>query len=241
MKKRMIGKDFALLYAILTFAGLIALLTVAAVWKGAYWPYFFWHDTKDSCMDYYNSLEECEGDSVYETYTPVYPFTVSAMLRATLSFVADEALAGLPSDHISVIGRRRTWHDPRTFQSMVITYGIWFIPYLVITPCLIAYKFRELEGASYLLGAASTVSYGSLCALERGNIVCVSAMLSMVFLFGYDSKRSWVRAVSTACLVLSQDFIIVIAFKGGAAGMKVERQEAHSEVPPHSLLKRVRH
>lgn len=203
MKRKKIDKDFALLYAALTFAGLMALLTVAAMWKGGYWPYFFWHDTKDSCMDYYNSLEECEGDSVYETYTPVYPFTASAMLRATLSFVDDEALAGLPSDHLAVIGRRRTWHDPRTFQSMVITHGIWFIPYLVLTPCLVAYKFRELEGMSFLPGAASAVSYGSLCALERGNIVCISAMLAMIFLFGYDSKRPWVRAVSAACLVMS--------------------------------------
>ena len=203
MKKQRINKDFALLYAVLTFAGLLALLTVAAVRKGGYWSYFFWKDSMDSSMDFYNSLEESKGDDIYENYKLIYPFPASVMLKATLLIVDDEALAGLPSDHSAVVGRRRTQRDPRTFQSMVIAHGIWLISYLLLMPCVVAYKFRHMRAAAYLTGMASVLSYGSLCALERGNIVCNSAMLSAVFLFGYDSKRSWIRAVSVACLTLS--------------------------------------
>ncbi len=212
MEKQRFNKDFAMLYAALTFAGLLALLTVAAVRRSDYWPYFFWRDSMDSSMDFYNSLEESKGDDIYENYKLIYPFPASAMLKATLLMVDDEALEGLPADHSAVVGRRRTPHDPRTFQSMVIAHGIWFISYLLLMPCLVAYKFRHLGVAAYLTGMASVLSYGSLCALERGNIVCISAMLSAVFLFGYDSKRSWVRAVSVTCLALSFGIKLILAF-----------------------------
>ena len=150
MEKQRFNKDFALLYAVLTFAGLFTLLTVAAVRKGDYWPYFFWKDSMDSSMDFYNSLEESKGDDIYENYKLIYPFPASVMLKATLLMVDDEALEGLPTDHSAVVGRRRTPHDPRTFQSMVIAHGIWFISYLLLMPCLVAYKFRHLGQTFYM-------------------------------------------------------------------------------------------
>ncbi|MBR1914039.1 MAG: DUF2029 domain-containing protein [Lachnospiraceae bacterium] len=194
-------RQTAVVFIISVFIGLMALLAVMLAEKGSYWEYFFWKDTADTGMDFYNSLAESAGGDPYGTYHTLYPPLGNAYFYGMHLMIPEEVRDSFPTDHDGIVAMRRTEQDLRTAQSAYMLYIAQLLTYTLGMMCVIAYKLRDRGFMSVLSGAAAVLTYGSLTAIERGNIISLAAMLTMVFLFGYDSRRRSVHILS--CIALS--------------------------------------
>lgn len=177
----------------------------------------FFSDELDTGMDFFNSLAETYGADPYgkfhTLYTPLcnlFFLILQMMVPTTVSYM-------WPDTHYEMTGLRQTENDIRKEQSCLLIY----LCYLVCLTCfwilLIAYKYhKEHIGGIWgtVIGVLSFFSHGNLTAVERGNVVNMTAFFVMVFLFMYRSDRRILRELSYVCLAIAAGLRIYPAIFG---------------------------
>ena len=194
-------KRKALIVTVLSIICFVTLMTVCFRSAGGYFGYFFWQDEADTGMDFYNSLAETAGGDPYGTFHTVYPPFSNALFYTMQTMVPSDVKDSWPRYHEGIVALRRTQDDLRTVQSTDVQFLFCTVLYVFLSSSVIIWKFRKNVMAGIGLAFAALVSYGSLTAIERGNIIALTMVLTMIFIFGYDSPLRSIRILSCCSLV----------------------------------------
>lgn len=201
-------------YISLTFICLTSLICVIYVSQGAYIPFYFYGDELDTGMDFFNSLAESASSVCYLTYHVAYPPFINEILHKCAIVIPGSLRNFLPKSHLGIVLMRGTARDFRCHQAPMLLFILFIMTYIVLTFCIIVYKFRDHVLTGLLLSVSVLFSCGSLSGLERGNTVLLSFVFSMVFLFGYDSERIWIRRLSFLALAAAASLKLYPALYG---------------------------
>lgn len=196
-------KRKASIVTVLTFVCLLSLFGACVRTEGHYLRYFFWKDDADTGMDFYNSLAETAGGDPYGTYHTVYPPFANGLFYVMQTMIPSEIKDNWPRCHDGIVAMRRTADDLRTVQSADVLFLLCTVICVFMTIAVIICKFRHNVSAGIALSFTALTSYGSLTALERGNIIAFAMPLTMIFIFGYDSPRKSLRFLSCVSLVFA--------------------------------------
>lgn len=197
-------KKYGHAYVLLTVVCILILISHFVLDHGEYGRYFFWKDEADTGMDFVNCLTEAVGGEPYSKYRSSYPPVASSYFYALQSMLPGEVKSLVPETHDAVVALRRTTNDLRTHQSVLMLLILHSVLSVLLIFSAATYKFRSYGALPAMaIGFAAVSSYGCLSALERGNIVLLSAGFLMIFLLGYDSPDRQIRIISYAGLVLS--------------------------------------
>lgn len=201
-------------YISLTFICLISLICVIYVSQGAYIPFYFYGDELDTGMDFFNSLAEAASSGCYLTYHVVYPPFINELLHKCALIIPGSLRNFLPKSHLGIVLMRGTARDFRCHQAPMLLFIFFIMTYIVLTFCIIVYKFRDHVLTGLLLSLAALCSCGSLTALERGNTVILSFVFTMLFLFGFDSDDIRIRRLSFISLAVATSLKLYPALYG---------------------------
>lgn len=203
-------KDPKTVYIVISAIGLLGLLGALIVTKGRYFHWFLYADEHDTAMDFLNSLAETHGGDPYGRFTTLYTplcnlffFILSLMVPATVSDF-------WPDTHQGFIDMRNTQNDMRTQQSTLMLYLLYVVIFVIAWILCVSLKYyrAEIFGKKsmmwgMIIGATSMLTYSSLINIERGNVVNMTALFIMLFLFGYRSEHRGIRELSYVMLAIA--------------------------------------
>ncbi|MCD7716295.1 MAG: DUF2029 domain-containing protein [Lachnospiraceae bacterium] len=201
----------AQIFCILMCVSLICLVFLFLFTNGKTMDHFFFWDTADSGMDFFNSIRYIWGRWPYKLYSTLYPPLANLFFLLMYAFVPREITDTWGQD----ASIRRTELDLRTYQCGFMLYMIVVIVSLAILVAL-AYKYMNEKNIKYA-GAVSMLfcfSYGSLYAVERGNIILLTAGLSLFFIVFYRSENRILKELALISLAIAAGFKLYPAFLG---------------------------
>lgn len=195
-----------------TVVGWVLIIMGLFVTRGKFFHWFFYADAYDSMMDFFNSMAETVGGDPYGRYHTLYT-PLCNLFFYTLQIMVPLSVKGeWPGNHRGVTDLRFAGVDEesppldiREQQSCDMIYILYLMTLIAAVVISIAYKMRAgIIGV--LIGFAVLPSYGSIYAIERGNVVNMTALFLMLFLFGFRSEKRWIRELSYLALAVSTGF-----------------------------------
>lgn len=177
----------------------------------------FFSDELDTGMDFFNSLAETHGADPYGKFHTLYTPLCNLFFLILQMMVPVTVSSLWPDTHYGMTGLRQTADDIRKEQSCLLIYLCYLVCLACLWMLLISWRYqREHIGAfrTTLIGGLSFLSHGNLTAIERGNVVNMTALFVMAFLFMYRSDRRTLREMSYICLAIAAGLRIYPALYG---------------------------
>ena len=196
------GWDATTVYICATIVALLCTLLSFFLSKDALVSSFFFWDTVDTGMDFFNSLAEASTKDPYVQYDTLYP-PLANLLFYGMSLLVDPILKNVWGiNHQTVIEMRNTWSDLRTHQTPLMLYVLFFLVTLIGLLYLIEYLARG-TGKAKLFAVSCCFSYGALYGLERGNIILLVLFLTLFYLEFFESENPALREAALIALALA--------------------------------------
>ena len=177
----------------------------------------FFFDELDTGMDFFNSLAETHGADPYGIYHTLYTPLCNLFFLILQMMVPVTVSSLWPDTHYEMTGLRQTGNDIRKEQSCLLIYLCYLVCLSFLWILLTSCKYhREHAGSVWgtVIGGLSFLSHGNLTAIERGNVVNMTAFFVMAFLFMYRSDRRVLRELSYICLAIAAGLRIYPAIFG---------------------------
>lgn len=204
-KKALREKKTYSLLSVYVFGTAIAVLSTLisfAVSRGELVSSFFFCDSFDTGMDFFNSLVESSTRDPYVQYDTMYPPLANLIFYGLSLFVEPVLKSTWGFNHHAVVEMRNTWCDLRTHQTTFLLFASFFIVTLVGLLYLIEY-IEQGSGHEKLFAVSCCLSYGVLYGFERGNIILFVLLLTLFFLEFYESPNPILREASLIALAIA--------------------------------------
>lgn len=203
MDRKKKNYKISIVFCITTLISLLLLLICFLESRGELISSFFFHDSLDSGMDFFHSLEYVNRRSPYADMNTLYPPLANLFFWVLLRiFVPDPIRNSWLYDFTESISMRGTSLDLRTAQSTFIIY----ILFVVFMSCVIfgyICNFLQIKHNKQKVALACIFSYGYLYALERGNVIILCFLLLLVFLKNRNSEDRLSRELSLIALAVA--------------------------------------
>lgn len=188
-------------YFLIFFAGsLFISVVMAAASGGESWKYMLFHNGPytDMYMDFFNSIRDGGSDNVYSERNNIYPPLCVLIFRIFSKLIDPE----LVSTHFKQ--RTRLQAD----QICMIIYILFALICIMSMIRLIeSYANMKTQGKmktqAAVISFAMIICYPVMFCLERGNILILSVILAMFFIFFKDSENKIIRELSYLALAFS--------------------------------------
>ena len=177
----------------------------------------FFSDELDTGMDFFNSLAETHGADPYGTFHTLYTPLCNLFFLILQMMVPETVSSMWPDTHYEMTGLRQTGNDIRKEQSCLLIYLCYLVCLTFLWILLVSCKYhREHVGGIWgtVIGGLSFLCHGNLTAIERGNVVNMTAFFVMAFLFMYRSDRRILRELSYICLAIAAGLRLYPALYG---------------------------
>ena len=177
----------------------------------------FFSDELDTGMDFFNSLAETHGADPYGKFHTLYTPLCNLFFLILQMMVPTTVSSMWPDTHYEMTGLRQTGNDIRKEQSCLQIYLCYLVCLTFLWILLVSCKYhREHVGGIWgtVIGGLSFLCHGNLTAIERGNVVNLTAFFVMAFLFMYRSDRCILRELSYVCLAIAAGLRIYPALYG---------------------------
>lgn len=181
-------------------ASLFVSAVMAAASGGESWKYMLFHNGPytDMYMDFFNSIRDGGSDNVYSERNNIYP-PLCVLIFRIMSKLIDP-------DLVSTHFKLRT-----LLQEDQISMMIYIIFALICIMSMIrlieSYANIKTQGKMKLQAAiisfAMIISYPVMFCLERGNILILSVIFAMFFMFFKDSEYKIIKELSYIALAFS--------------------------------------
>ena len=199
-------------FCLCILGGLFITVIALAITRGALWEELFWHDSIDTGMDFFHSIEYVRGRQPYERWQTLYPPLANLFFYVLYRFVPLEVSTQWTDTFGDSIAARGTAIDLRVTQSTAILF-IFFILLTCIALLSIIQKYIGNEVGGFV-SITTIFSYGVLYAYERGNIIIIVLICSMFFVFFKDSTNKLIAELSLFMLAIATGMKIYPVFLG---------------------------
>lgn len=207
MKEYPQNKNLAKLWCIATLACLLVVLGSFLYSGGSWIDNWFFYDTRDSGMDFFNSIEYVNGAEPYQKYHTLYPPLANAFFSVICRCVPKDLRALWPQDFETSVLIRGTDLDLRTYQAPAVAFGFYSI--LVIAAFLNLFEsWAAYEGRwiAKLAAFCALFSYGALYGLERGNIIIAAFLLTAFFILKRQDENRLIKELALLSLSVAAGF-----------------------------------
>ena len=154
-------------------------------------------------MDFFHSIEYVRTKKPYEQFEVVYPPLANLFFYLIYSFVAGSYPENTSETFWQSLEMVGTPNDLRLFQGPMMAFLIFIIGCISSMLFMLINRFGNKTKGTTLLSLGVISSYGILYCLERGNILLLSLVTLLFFLFNYDSKDGLIREMAIICLAIS--------------------------------------
>lgn len=195
--------DLFKFFIVFFFCSLFVCAVMAVATGGDSWKMSLFHSGSytDLYMDFFNSLRDASAEDVYTARNNIYPPLCLLVFKICGLVISDDLLA-LPNV------KRTFLQSDEACMMVYILFAIICI--LSMTTIINAYTNRlswengKTKKSRYeLLSFILIVSYPVMYCLERGNIIILSMILTMFFVFFKDSENKYIRELSYISLALA--------------------------------------
>ncbi|MBQ8814194.1 MAG: DUF2029 domain-containing protein [Lachnospiraceae bacterium] len=169
---------------------------------GDLWSKIFFHDSLDTGMDFFHSIEYTRGRSPYELYNTLYPPLANLLFYVLFRLVPLEQARQWADTFSEGIVARGSFTDLRIWQPTMML----FILFIMLTTALLIYIVKKAtlnETYSHWLSLCVLLSYGVLYSLERGNIIILCVICCLFFICYKDSTNKWMAEFALITLAIS--------------------------------------
>lgn len=192
------------LYSAISFGCLFLLLVSFLLSRGELIERYFFYDTRDTAMDFLHSIEYTRGRRPYELYNTLYPPLANLFFYGIYLTVPRGVTRRWGSDFYESLSLRGTNLDLRTQQVPLLSYLVFLMIIVMLLFALMEYALRDKkQGQAKAAAMAMVLSYGCLNAVERGNIVILSAAASLFFVLHFKSENRILKECALISLAVS--------------------------------------
>lgn len=175
----------------IVYAFIMALYTNGVSLRSA-----FFFDQTDTFMDYFKSVRYSIGDPYEQAVS--YPPLASAFYRLMLQFT--------PSYEASIYGgidHLKEMYVVKSQQAFMLPFMIYNVLAILALGFLLYEMKKGHKPEKMLFAFLMFMSLPFLYQLERGNILVLALILTLLFFAFYDSQNKVLREVSLVCLALA--------------------------------------
>lgn len=192
------------LYVVVSIVCIVAFVYEIIMSHGNLFEQYFFHDIRDTGMDFLHSIEYVRGRHPYEQFHTLYPPLANLMFMCLFRMVPEWICHRWPDNFTDSIGIRGTDLDLRTYQATMLLFILFVIVCAVLIVQIVQCAVGDKKSWEKNLTAWSVLfSYGMLYAFERGNIILVAWILTMFFLLYYNSKNPILRELAVLSLAVA--------------------------------------
>lgn len=195
-------KKYIKIYCILTLAAIAELFLIVLFNHGEKLNYYFFKDTLDTGMDFFNSILYTKGGHPYTQFGTIYPPLANLVFWFLSSCVPVKYVADWPDTFAEGVAVRGTADDLRVSQAPMLFFILFIMIVSVLFVFVFSYAYKNTR-LGMINGIAFLFSFGSLYAFERGNIIIAAILFLFIFLLFYDSDRRILRETALIALAVS--------------------------------------
>ena len=200
-KSRIPTPNSMIKYFMIFFVGsLFVAAVMAAASGGESWKYMLFHNGPytDMYMDFFNSIRDGGSPDVYSARNNIYPPLCVLIFRILSKLIDPELVSS-------------TFPLRKLLQSDQISMLIYMLFALICIMSLMrlieSYANIKSQGKlktqAAVISFAMIISYPVMFCLERGNILILSVIFAMFFMFFKDSEYPIIKELSYIALALS--------------------------------------
>lgn len=178
-------------FAIFVFLGIFSCVLYYFLNAEKGFEQLFFSSGNDLFMDFFNSVRDAaQFSGVYTERGVIYP-PLANLLFLIFSRFLPESYLGTSFDD------RHLWREIPGAYLLIFLYTLVLLTALYI---LLRENTRESGRRAIFFSLAAVFSFPVIFAVERGNIILLSAILVLVFVATYDSESRTQRELGLICL-----------------------------------------
>lgn len=195
-------KDLTKFFIIFFLSSLFISAVYAAASGGEAWKYMLFHNGPytDMYMDFFNSIRDAGAEDVYTARNNIYP-PLCLLIFKLMGFSISESLVDLPNKNKTMLQLDQ--------RSMMVYFLFACFCIILMTVIINAYtekltkKNDHKKSLHTVISYIMIVSYPVMYCIERGNIIILSMIFTMFFVFFRNSENKVVREISYILLALA--------------------------------------
>lgn len=164
--------------------------------------YYFFFDTADSFMDFFNSVYQTHFDARISGVYPPFPSMVYALLNLLVPPEVDDVMLTVRERAFALRS------SPVGAMLLAFHIGLFFLALLYLL------RAWEKKQDRHLPLWCMALSGPLLFAIQRGNIVIYAFLFTLAFYLLNDDSRAWVRQISYICLAIAANIKLYPAIFG---------------------------
>ncbi|MBQ8209674.1 MAG: DUF2029 domain-containing protein [Clostridia bacterium] len=190
-------------FIIFFLTSMLICVILAAMSGGESWKLQLFHSNgySDMFMDFFNSMRDAGDENVYTARNNIYPPLCLLLFKFFGAFVSEE-LIDLPNTK-----RITLQYD----QNCMIVYFIFAIMCILLMTSFINKYVNDINkdnnkktvSSHTLISFMLVISYPVMYCIERGNIIILSVIMTMFFIFFRDSESKIVKELSYIALAFA--------------------------------------
>lgn len=191
-------------FCLLMLSGLLLTLLALLATRGRIFPRIFFRDSLDTGMDFLHGIEYTRGRVPYEVFYTLYPPLANFLFYLLFRMVPSWQYVQWADTFKGGVEARGSSADLRLAQPTMIMLLV-FIMFISALFILLVERILS-QTKSMLVGAVALCmlfSYGVLFAVERGNIILLSLLGIMFFVFNRNSENHIIRELALILLAFS--------------------------------------
>ena len=198
MRKKTINKYT--IVAIFLFTFTVVFWIAALITRGNIINNYFIPDSADTYMDYFNMLANIPGLSPYQYNAnyPALPFVFWRVMFRIIPFYPEQTQGKFLRD---------------TMEAQ-LGFIIYMIICIILLVELIRYQVKGTQKDKIVMVGAIMLSGPIMFTIERGNIILLAFLFTLLFITLYDSESKRKRYIAYFCLALAAAIKIYPAFFG---------------------------
>jgi len=187
-------------FMIFFVASLFVSAVFAAASGGESWKYMLFHSGRytDMYMDFFNSIRDGGSPDVYSARNNIYP-PLCVLIFRILSKLIDPQLVS------TIFTKRKMLQADQICMMIYILFALICIMSLMrlIESYANIKSHGKMKTQAAIISFAMIISYPVMFCLERGNILILSVIFAMFFIFFKDSEYPVIKELSYIALALS--------------------------------------
>lgn len=202
-------------YSILGLMGCAVVFHDFFVLNGELIDNYFFHDTMDTGMDFFHSIEYVKGRAPYFYFSTLYPPLANLLFYICFHMIPPSVTSMWSMDFLESVNNRGTSLDLRLYQSPMLLFCLFLVISTWLFVSLMLYIMHDCEQVWRNCAVlCMLISPGVTYAIERGNILLLSIPLCLFFIAFRNSKSWIIRELALLSLAVAAGLKLYPAFFG---------------------------